>query len=463
MAIRTGYALASLVIGVGLACSRGPSRGTHPAGPGSEALGRSGSAGSTGGTAGAGGSGGSAGSTGAAPADAAGGLDSGSSGWPGSEDAWQRLDVPGCELFAATKEKLPLLTREWTACGSGCLSAPAVPSIGVVAGPAHRRPFAASFPDGKTVHLRAVADVIVAGKGATMWLSTSEPEGILHGALLSPGSGCSSSGAFANHADVLHVRTSERHVVGRAASLADFSASNWTAYAGVNTTGASSAAGWGMALISGEVMFKSWTSATPVRITSDETYSLSLVSDALVWVGYQGKPRAGLWASRPGAAPRSLWSSELSALQVAVTPDRHVVWLAASGPSAREGLYENAYWYDAVLTDALELTAIRQGPELPVSAGILALVAGDAFAATEGCTQDAGAADQCPVLVFNWETRQTWTLHERPDRYLTRPLAINRERLVLTENKSNNADSTAYVEGIVLLATSELTRVETGW
>jgi hypothetical protein len=94
---------------------------------------------------------------------------------------------------------------------------------------------------------------------------------------------------------------------------------------------------------------------------------------------------------------------------------------AASGPSAREGLYEKVYWYDAVFTNTLELIAIRQGPELPVSAGILALVAGDAFAATEGCTQDAGTPDQCPVLVFNWETRQTWTLHERPGRFLMRP------------------------------------------
>jgi hypothetical protein len=188
-----------------------------------------------------------------------------------------------------------------------------------------------------------------------------------------------------------------------------------------------------------------------------------MAEDLVVWVGYQGKPRSGLWASRAGAPPRSLWSSDLSAIQVAVSSDRHVVWLAASGPSTREGLYEKVYWYDAVLTDALELMEIRQGPELPVTAGILTVVAGNGFAATEGCTHDATAADQCPVFVFQWETRQTWILHERPGRFLMRPVAINREQLVLTENMSNDAESPAYVQGVVRLATSELSRVQAGW
>jgi hypothetical protein len=296
-----------------------------------------------------------------------------------------------------------------------------------------------------------------------MWLSTTEPEGVVNGALLSPGSGCYSSGAFPDNAEVWHVDSGERQLVGRVGVTSDLSPSAWMAESGITITGSSSNLGWVMTFTHGNILLKNWSSSAPVRLTSDETYSLSMLDDVVLWVGYQGKPRAGLWASRFGEAPRSLWSSELSALQVAVTPDRHVVWLAASGPNAREGLYEKAYWYDAVLTDALELTAIRQGPELPVTAGILAMVAGDGFAATEGCTQDASATDQCPVLVFNWETRQTWTLHERPGHYLTRPLAINRERLVLTENKSNNAESTSYVEGVVLLATSELTRVESGW
>jgi hypothetical protein len=132
MAARTRCTLAGACIGAALACSRAPGAGKNPEGPDSGALGRSGSGGSTAGNAGVGGTGGSAGSGGTAPFDAAGGgLDAGSSGWLGSTDAWQRVDAPACELYAAIKEKLPVLRREWTACGPGCLSAPAVAPIGV--------------------------------------------------------------------------------------------------------------------------------------------------------------------------------------------------------------------------------------------------------------------------------------------------------------------------------------------
>jgi hypothetical protein len=414
------------------------------------------------GSGGSSGSGGTGGSRDAASSDAPQERPDTRSSWIEDASIWQPVPNSPCEVLVADPKKLPTMHREWKSCGPGCSQAPTLPALGV-ASRVDAIPFGASFRDGHLI-LRAVAGVGLGTKGGTLWLSTLEPEGLALGALLAPdeAQGCTGSLAFRDRADIWHVRSPQRHLVARADHAPDLgSASVWMPYPGSNTVASASSAGWGMALDNGDLVFRSWSAPAAERVGVDDTHSMSVFEDAVVWVGRMRTPRAGLWLSRPSGTPRTLWSSELTALRVAVTKERKVVWLAASGPGASEGAYESAYWYDGVLTETLELTNVQQGPEVPVTSGLLSIVAGGHFAASWGCTQTG--AVECNVFVYDWQSRRTFRLRDRPGRFLREPLAIGDEQLVIGENTSNSPSAIQSLEGVLMVATSELSRVEAGW
>jgi hypothetical protein len=328
-----------------------------------------------------------------------------------------------------------------------------------------RNAFAASFSDSGVLETRSLSTLDLSGKPAALWLSSSEPSGVVRGALLATDirQGCLPSGAFRDRGDVWDIRAGNRQLVARVANSSDLEIP-WADAPGIPTIGSTSSAGWSLALMSGDVLFRPWSASSAVPITHSDTpvYSMASIDDAVVFVGRIAQPRASLWISRLGGTPRQLWTSELTVLRVGVTRERHVVWLAASGPRASEGVYETARWYDAMLTDALELTGERAGPQIAVNSGLLNLVVGGTMAASSGCAQTDGSL-KCITVVFDWQTRQTWSLGPRPGWVPLGVLAIDTKQLLLAENTMATPASSQFLEGLVLLSTSQLARVEKAW